>query len=276
MALRDHVSPLVGGFLAYLINQHVFFWWHYARHAVYVLWLLLHQFHHSPSRLQTPTAFYKHPLEILADSFIMAFLVYSVLGLSKDSSLWLSFFSALGEYFYHMNLRTPQWIGYFFQRPESHRLHHGRNKREHCPNYSDFPLWDWLGGTFENPKEMNEPTGFGPVDRECRRWDMLCFKDVVGISGTNLSWDVPGWDLKKAQKDRPGKQGSTPWSSGVPRAAWGSWGTRMSWMGLPGRPWRPRNPWCSPISGHREPFPWNTPPWSLFSGHPKWTPPPDA
>ena len=57
-------------------------------------------------------------------------------------------FSAM---FQHMNKRTPHWVGYFIQRPESHSLHHGRGV--HAYNYADLPLVDMLFGTFANPEE---------------------------------------------------------------------------------------------------------------------------
>lgn len=176
--LRDHVSPFTGGLIAYIITQWLFYWWHRARHEVYFLWILFHQFHHSPSRIETITSFYKHPLEIIVDSQILAILLYSVLGLTNESSIWLSIFSAIGEYLYHMNIKTLRLMGYFFQRPESHRCHHRRNKRLECPNYSDLPLWDILGRTFENPQIMDEPTGF-THDAEIDRIGMLMFKDVI-------------------------------------------------------------------------------------------------
>ncbi len=176
--LRDHVNPFMGGLIAYLLTTWLFYHWHKARHEVYFLYILFHQFHHSPSRIETITSFYKHPLEIIIDSQILAILLYSVLGLTNESSIWLSIFSAFGEYFYHMNIKTPRWIGYIFQRPESHRCHHRYRKRLHTPNYSDLPLWDFLGGTFENPETMDEPTGFGEKT-EIRRLDMLFFKDVL-------------------------------------------------------------------------------------------------
>ena len=176
--LRDHVSPFMGGLLAYLLNQWLFYWWHYLRHQIYVLWILFHQFHHSPKRIEAITSFYKHPLEIIVDSQIMAALLYCVLGLSEESSIWLSLFSAFGEYIYHMNIKTPKVMGYFFQRPESHRCHHRMDKRIKCPNYSDFPIWDMLNGTFENPERMNEPTGFSG-DGESKRWNMMFFRDVI-------------------------------------------------------------------------------------------------
>lgn len=176
--LKDYVSPPVGGLIAYLLSQWLFYHWHKARHEVYILWFVFHQFHHSASRIETITSFYKHPFEIIADSQIMAILLYSVLGLTKESSVWLSIFAGTAEYFYHMNIKTPKFIGFFFQRPESHRCHHRRNKRLHCPNYSDLPLWDILGGTFENPKEMNDPTGFSYY-AEVKRFDMMLMKDVL-------------------------------------------------------------------------------------------------
>lgn len=176
--LKKHVSPFMGGLIAYLINQWLFYHWHKAKHEIYILWILCHQFHHSPSRIETITSFYKHPLEIIIDSQIMAILLYSVLGLTPESSIWLSIFSGIGEYIYHMNIKTPKILGYFFQRPESHRCHHRRNKREHCPNYSDIPPWDILGGTFENPETMDKPTGFSP-HWENKRLDIMMFRNVI-------------------------------------------------------------------------------------------------
>jgi len=186
--LRDHVCPLLGGLIAYVINQWLFYHWHKARHEIYFLWILFHQFHHSPSRIETITSFYKHPFEIIIDSQIMAILLYSVLGLSNESSVWLSIFSGIGEYVYHMNIKTPKLMGYIFQRPESHRCHHRRNKRIHCPNYSDFPLWDILGGTFENPNKMDDDTGFSP-EFETKRIDMIFLKDVLISSYQNIFSD---------------------------------------------------------------------------------------
>ena len=176
--LRTHLSPMWGGLVAYLIHTWLFYWFHRARHNVYFLWLWFHQFHHSAQRIETITSFYKSPQEILVDSLLMTILLYPILGLGKESSLWLTICAAFGEYFYHMNIATPQWIGYFFQRPESHRIHHLRRKRDHSLNYADLPLWDILGGTFDNPKEMTRPTGFDP-QAESRVMEMIAGRDVL-------------------------------------------------------------------------------------------------
>lgn len=98
-----------------------------------------------------------------------------LLGLSMEAAAWSLLFASVGEYVYHMNIRTPHVMGYFFQRPEMHRIHHQVGK--HYNNFSDLPVWDILFGTYENPKTVNTPCGYKP-DREIRLIDMLLFKNV--------------------------------------------------------------------------------------------------
>ena len=59
--------------------------------------------------------------------------------------------------FQHWNVCTPRWLGYILQRPESHGLHHELGI--HGRNYSDFPLWDSLMGTFVNPDTFEGEVG---------------------------------------------------------------------------------------------------------------------
>jgi sterol desaturase/sphingolipid hydroxylase (fatty acid hydroxylase superfamily) len=175
--LKAVTGPAMGGLLAYVINTLIFYWWHRARHDVNWLWLSCHQFHHSPRRIETITSFYKHPLEILVNSILMSILLYPVLGLALAASIWLTALSGIAELLYHMNLRTPRWLGYLFQRPEMHRIHHERGR--HYLNFSDLPLWDMLFGTFSNPARMDRPCGFRP-EREQQVKAMLLFRNVNG------------------------------------------------------------------------------------------------
>src|ERR1022692_1947467 len=64
------VSPELGGLLAYFVATFVFYWWHRWRHRIDTLWLLFHQVHHSPQRIEVITSFYKHPLEMVVNSLI--------------------------------------------------------------------------------------------------------------------------------------------------------------------------------------------------------------
>ncbi len=173
--LSKHVNNVWGGVIAYFIATFIFYWWHRWRHKVDYLWTHFHQIHHSAQRLEVITSFYKHPVEMTANSIIGSLLVYTLLGLSPEAGAIYTLCTALGEFFYHTNVKTPQWIGYIFQRPEMHRIHHEYNK--HTNNYGDIVWWDMLFGTYENPKEFKTSCGFDN-DKEQRLLDMLKFRDV--------------------------------------------------------------------------------------------------
>jgi len=79
--------------------------------------------------------------------------------------------------FQHANLKTPRWVGYLVQRPESHAVHHERGV--HAYNYSDLPLWDMVFGTFRNPAADRPLPQQGFYDgASARLLDMLLFRDV--------------------------------------------------------------------------------------------------
>ncbi len=59
-------APLAEGFVGWFIGTFFFYWWHVLRHKN-GFWLVFHQLHHSPSRIEIATSFYKHPIEILSD-----------------------------------------------------------------------------------------------------------------------------------------------------------------------------------------------------------------
>lgn len=173
--LSTEMNPWLAGFAAYFIATFVFYWWHRLRHESDFFWRHFHQIHHSPQRLEVITSFYKHPLEMICNSIIGSLLIYTVLGLSIEAGAIYTLFTALGEFFYHTNVKTPQWVGYIFQRPEMHRIHH--QFEYHKNNYGDFVIWDMIFGTYENPKAWSDKCGF-TTKRELRLKDMLLFRDV--------------------------------------------------------------------------------------------------
>jgi sterol desaturase/sphingolipid hydroxylase (fatty acid hydroxylase superfamily) len=169
------LPPAAGGLVAYVAATFVFYWWHRWRHENDWLWRHFHQIHHSPRRLEAITSFYKHPLEMIVNSVIGALLVYALLGLTPAGGAVYTLCTALGEFFYHTNCRTPRWVGYVFQRPEMHRIHHEHGR--HRDNYGDIVWWDMLFGTWRNPPEWDGRCGFDP-DLEERLAAMLAFRDV--------------------------------------------------------------------------------------------------
>lgn len=165
----------VQGFLAWFVGTFIFYWWHRARHSIQPFWTALHQIHHSASRIETFTSFYKHPLEITVNSVLSSAIIFVLLGASIEAAPWYSFFAAFGEFYYHANLRTPHWTGWFLQRPEHHSIHHQRGV--HHYNYGDITWWDRLFGTFKDTDRFTHRCGFRE-DREQRLLSMLILRDV--------------------------------------------------------------------------------------------------
>lgn len=166
----------VGGALAgYLLITFVYYWWHRARHEVPFLWRWFHQVHHSPQRIEVITSFYKHPFELIVNGALSSFLLFVVAGVSPEAGALAVTLTGLAELFYHWNVRTPYWIGFFIQRPESHCIHH--RDGWHRSNFADLPLWDMMFGTFDNPREVVFACGFG-AEREPLLEDMLRGRDV--------------------------------------------------------------------------------------------------
>jgi sterol desaturase/sphingolipid hydroxylase (fatty acid hydroxylase superfamily) len=172
--ISSSLPPLLQGALGWFVGTFVFYWWHRARHDVDILWRVCHQIHHSPSRVEMVTSFYKHPLEIMLDSILASLIMFTLLGASSEASLWFNAFAVVGEYFYHSNLRTPRWLGYFIQRPEQHSIHHQIDV--HAFNYGDITWWDRIFGTFREADEFAPVCGF-PKDHEKNLGSMLLFHD---------------------------------------------------------------------------------------------------
>ncbi|MGI9493015.1 MAG: sterol desaturase family protein [Geminicoccaceae bacterium] len=172
----EQVAGTIGAaILGYLAITFIYYWWHRARHEVPFLWRHFHQVHHSPQRIEVITSFYKHPSEIVANSLLSSAILYVVCGLGPEAATLSILLTGLAELFYHWNVKTPYWIGFIFQRPESHCIHH--KKGWHRQNYADLPLWDMLFGTFHNPRKFDTECGF-ETERELRLGDMLRGIDV--------------------------------------------------------------------------------------------------
>jgi len=176
----DKLGTTGGAIVGYVAITFVYYWWHRWRHEVPLLWRWLHQFHHSPQRIEVITSFYKHPLEILANSILSSAVVYLVVGLGPKAGSLAVLITGFAELFYHWNVRTPRWLGYIIQRPESHCVHH--QEGIHHYNFSDLPVWDMLFGTFHNPTKFEAACGFGAG--EMRVGDLLRGVDVTGIGAT--------------------------------------------------------------------------------------------
>ena len=161
------------GVLSYELVAYAY---HRLLHGSDFLFRRVHQMHHSAERLDVASAFYFHPFDIVGWTVAASLGLSVVVGLSPQAAgvttLLLTFLSI----FQHANLKTPRWLGYLVQRPESHSRHHGRGL--HQNNYADLPLIDLIFGTFENPADFEPATGFyDGASRELA--DLLLGRDVA-------------------------------------------------------------------------------------------------
>lgn len=166
--------PFAEGAVGWLVATFFFYWWHRVRHRN-GFWVLLHQIHHSPTRIELLTSFYKHPLEIFANSLLSALVLYGLLGISIEGAFWYNFFAATAEYFYHSNFKSPHWLKYIIQTPELHSIHHQLDV--HSYNFADLPIWDKLFGTYRDTNTFTPACGFSG-EKEQKLVDMMLFHDV--------------------------------------------------------------------------------------------------
>ncbi len=174
LQLSNWNLPALEGFVGWLIGTLIFYWWHRIRHLK-GFWQIFHQVHHSPSRIKVLTSFYKHPIEIVTNSFLSAFILFPILGCSMLGTFWYNFFAATGEYFYHTNYKSPKWLRYFIQTPELHSIHHQLDVHKY--NFSDIPIWDRIFRTYKDTTKFMPQCGF-PGKNEKRLTEMLLFKNL--------------------------------------------------------------------------------------------------
>jgi sterol desaturase/sphingolipid hydroxylase (fatty acid hydroxylase superfamily) len=153
---------IAGGAVAgIVVYELLHYWYHRMAHQWNWLWRASHQMHHSAESLDAFGANYLHPLDAAIFTTISSLVFFPLLGLATGAGVIAALFLTFNAMFQHANIRTPRWLGYLIQRPESHAIHHGRDI--HRNNYSDLPLWDMLFGTFVNPAsgEVEDlPVGF--------------------------------------------------------------------------------------------------------------------
>jgi sterol desaturase/sphingolipid hydroxylase (fatty acid hydroxylase superfamily) len=170
------LNPFVGAGIGVLVYELLVYFYHRAMHSSHWLWRSFHQMHHSAERVDTFGAFYFSPLDIVGFTLLSSLALTIGAGLSAKAVTYYLYFTTFLAVFQHANIRTPQWLGYIVQRPESHSVHHGRGI--HHYNYSDVPLYDIMFGTFRNPKDFVSESGFaGASSRQIP--EMLLWRDIA-------------------------------------------------------------------------------------------------
>ena len=164
-----------GAFVAVFLYELGVYFWHRSMHKNNLLWRVFHQMHHSAERVDTYGAFFFSPMDMIGFTFLTSLVMVLFAGFTPQATIYALYGVTFLAVIQHTNIKTPQWMGYFFQRPESHSLHHA--KGIHGYNYSDLPLFDIIFGTFRNPKNFSPETGFYK-GASSKIGKMILFKDI--------------------------------------------------------------------------------------------------
>lgn len=164
-----------GAIVALLIYEFGVYVWHRSMHKSNLLWKVFHQLHHSAERVDVYGTFFFSPMDMIGFTFLTSLALVVVGGFTVEATIYAIYGATFLAVIQHTNIKTPQWMGYIFQRPESHSVHHA--KGIHAFNYSDLPLFDVILGTFNNPREFASETGFY-TGASSRIVDMLLFRDI--------------------------------------------------------------------------------------------------
>jgi len=177
------------------------YWYHRAAHEWNWLWRAGHQMHHSAESLDAFGANYLHPFDAAMFATISSLVFVPLLGLTIEAGILATLFLTFNAMFQHANIKTPRWLGYLIQRPESHNVHHGRGIHRH--NYSDLPLWDIVFGTFRNPGMVQGlQTGFYR-GASSRIPEMLIGRDVSAPTSARHHLEVAANDYEVMEQLSP-------------------------------------------------------------------------
>lgn len=149
--------------------------WQRSMHGADALWRRVHQMHHSRERLDAFSAFWFSPLDMVGWTAVSSLALTLVIGIMAPAATVVLLTVTLLAIFQHTNVRTPRWLGYLVQRPESHSFHHARG--HHTGNFADLSVFDLVFGTFFNPRHFAPATGFYD-GASARLMEMLLWRDV--------------------------------------------------------------------------------------------------
>jgi sterol desaturase/sphingolipid hydroxylase (fatty acid hydroxylase superfamily) len=178
-----------GAVVGVLVYEFFHYWYHRLAHELNWLWRAGHQMHHSAESLDAFGAYYLHPFDAALFTSIGSLVFFPLLGVTVEAGVLAMLFLTFNAMFQHANIRTPRWLGYLVQRPESHGIHHADGI--HRYNYADLPLWDMVFGTFRNAQTAEGlKTGFyrGASGRIV---DMLIGRDVTAPRAGRQGLSMP-------------------------------------------------------------------------------------
>ncbi|WP_299082223.1 sterol desaturase family protein [uncultured Paraglaciecola sp.] len=149
-------------FIAFLVQDFLYYWFHKASHHVHWLWAA-HVVHHSSTHMNFSTAFRQSLMYPIAGMWVfwmpMILLGFDPITVFATVALNLAY-----QFFVHTQIVNKLgWFEKIFNTPSHHRVHHAINKGYLDKNFAGvLIIWDKLFGTYAE-EEASKPCKFGII-----------------------------------------------------------------------------------------------------------------
>jgi sterol desaturase/sphingolipid hydroxylase (fatty acid hydroxylase superfamily) len=151
-------------FIAFLLQDFLYYWFHKASHHIHWLWAA-HVVHHSSTKMNFSTAFRQSLMYPIAGMWFF-WLPMILLGFDPMVVLTVVALNLAFQFFVHTQVVNKLgWLEKVFNTPSHHRVHHSTNKAYLDRNFAGvLIIWDKLFGTFvEEDAEKHQPCKFGII-----------------------------------------------------------------------------------------------------------------
>lgn len=174
------VMLILSLWLASIISDFFFYWYHRWTHVNAFLWQH-HKMHHTDPELEAISTARQNWIETLFNAIFIAVPVMLLFKVDPFDQWSAGILAGVTAAFVrnlltlsHMNVRWQAgWFSRFWCSPQIHRIHHSLQPEHIDKNFSFvFPMWDVLFGTYVHPKEDEFPaTGVAGEDGFKTFWE---------------------------------------------------------------------------------------------------------
>lgn len=198
-ALFDISLNITTVFIAFLLQDFLYYWFHKASHHIHWLWAA-HVVHHSSTKMNFSTAFRQSLMYPIAGMWLF-WMPMIVLGFEPTIVFTVVALNLAYQFFVHTQMVDKLgWFEKIFNTPSHHRVHHSTNKAYLDRNFAGvLIIWDKLFGTYvQENDEKHGPCRYGIVGQiesnnpffiSFHQWTHM-FKTAYKAQGIKAKWQV--------------------------------------------------------------------------------------
>lgn len=195
-------NDIIRFIVMYLVIDLGFWFTHFVMHKVRWFWTG-HVTHHSSDRYNYSVALRQNLTVVLNGALLIWWIPAALCGFPKEEVLLVIEINLLYQFLLHTEKPSLlDRLGFIFNTPSHHRVHHGSNKLQIDKNFGGtFIIWDRIFGTFLSEKDAGEitygitrkqPEGYNPIKLIFHEWkDMLT--DLAKHKDFRVLSKPPGW-----------------------------------------------------------------------------------